>query len=143
MVTFETAVKLKEAGFPQPDPKIGQVWYFFQKPRMGILSDGTDGYEPFVVTHQDIGWRMVRLGKAASGYTLLGDAGVFAPTAAQTLATMRNGSMVAIMDGKFLCHPTDNDDPVDSPATRQSDNMDEACAQAWLENRYKNDRHIH
>lgn len=25
--TFETAVKLKEAGFPQPDPEVGQVWY--------------------------------------------------------------------------------------------------------------------
>jgi len=37
------------------------------------------------------------------------------------------------MDGKFLCHPTDNDDPIDSPATKLSDNADEACALAWLD----------
>jgi len=26
-VTFETAKRLKEAGFPQPEPEFGQVWY--------------------------------------------------------------------------------------------------------------------
>ena len=28
IVTFETAVKLKAAGFPQPEPQRGQAWYF-------------------------------------------------------------------------------------------------------------------
>lgn len=46
---------------------------------------------------------------------------------------MRDGSSLSIMDGKFLCHPTDNDDPIDSPATKLSDNADEACALAWLD----------
>jgi hypothetical protein len=27
VVSFETAKKLKEAGFPQPEPAFGQVWY--------------------------------------------------------------------------------------------------------------------
>lgn len=27
IVTFETAVRLKEAGFPQPTPEAGQWWY--------------------------------------------------------------------------------------------------------------------
>lgn len=27
IVSFETAVKLKEAGFPQPEPEVGQMWY--------------------------------------------------------------------------------------------------------------------
>lgn len=27
IVTFETAKKLKEAGFPQPEPNTGQFWY--------------------------------------------------------------------------------------------------------------------
>lgn len=27
IITFETAVRLKEAGFPQPAPEVGQVWY--------------------------------------------------------------------------------------------------------------------
>lgn len=27
-VTFETARRLKEAGFPQPAPDLGQVWYY-------------------------------------------------------------------------------------------------------------------
>lgn len=27
IISFETAVKLKEAGFPQPVPQVGQVWY--------------------------------------------------------------------------------------------------------------------
>lgn len=27
IISFETAVKLKQAGFPQPLPEVGQVWY--------------------------------------------------------------------------------------------------------------------
>lgn len=27
IVSFETAKKLKEAGFPQPSPEFGQMWY--------------------------------------------------------------------------------------------------------------------
>lgn len=28
IVTFETAKRLKDAGFPQPEPERGQAWYF-------------------------------------------------------------------------------------------------------------------
>jgi hypothetical protein len=36
IVTFETAVRLKEAGFPQPAPEAGQFWYYIRFP------DGTE-----------------------------------------------------------------------------------------------------
>ncbi len=33
MLSYETAVKLKEKGFPQPKQKIGQFWYFQRYPQ--------------------------------------------------------------------------------------------------------------
>lgn len=41
-VTFETALKLKEAGFPQPMPEYGQSWYHIgvDRPFMVIRVDG-------------------------------------------------------------------------------------------------------
>ena len=36
-VTFETAVRLKEAGFPQPKPDFGQVWH---NPDFGLFVVG-------------------------------------------------------------------------------------------------------
>lgn len=38
IVTFETAKKLKEAGFPQPEPERGQVWYNEDKD-LGVLGN--------------------------------------------------------------------------------------------------------
>lgn len=46
IVTFETAVRLKEAGFPQPAPEAGQFWYgknrevgyIFYHERLALLS---------------------------------------------------------------------------------------------------------
>lgn len=35
--TFETALKLKEAGFPQPEPEAGQFWY---NPDFGLFLVG-------------------------------------------------------------------------------------------------------
>lgn len=32
IVTFETAVRLKEAGFEQPTPEAGQFWYYIRFP---------------------------------------------------------------------------------------------------------------
>ena len=36
VISFETARRLKEAGFPQPEPKFGQAWYSAE--RVGVVS---------------------------------------------------------------------------------------------------------
>ena len=39
VVSYETAVRLKNAGFPQPEPEAGQLWYMigFDTPRLAIV----------------------------------------------------------------------------------------------------------
>ena len=38
VVTLETAKRLKQAGFPQPEPKVGQFWYDGMFQRLSIAS---------------------------------------------------------------------------------------------------------
>lgn len=43
VVDFETALRLKEAGFPQPSLEVGQFWYMegFDMPRIAIVGSWT------------------------------------------------------------------------------------------------------
>ncbi len=43
VVTLETAKRLKQAGFPQPEPKVGQFWYDGMFQRLSIVSNRTGG----------------------------------------------------------------------------------------------------
>lgn len=63
-VTFETAKKLKEAGFPQPEPfPVGQVWYclvygtWFPLPQM---RGSNSIYAPTATELLLDGWSLVR-----------------------------------------------------------------------------------
>lgn len=64
-ISFETAVRLKEAGFPRPAPRDGQFWYT-KHGRIGTVTDEaawTDNGEVFAPTATDIlehlpGWHL-------------------------------------------------------------------------------------
>lgn len=125
MVTRETAFRLKYADFEQPEPKFGQIWY------------AESGGSALGFIQEDHALRYSLLFQVLSNgsrvqYAKISDL-AYAPTAADILPLLRDGSSVTIMDGRFLCHPTDNDDPVNSPATAVCVDMDEALALGWLE----------
>ena len=42
-VSFETAKRLKEAGFPQPDPEFGQFWYHNAGSQIAIMESNDAG----------------------------------------------------------------------------------------------------
>lgn len=42
-VTFETAIAMKEAGFPQPEPAPGQFWYDFNGRLFIVYYEGGEG----------------------------------------------------------------------------------------------------
>lgn len=87
-VTFETSLRLKEAGFPQPTPEAGQFWWFVRYP------DGTARKEVICVV---IKGAM----KPMDGDNLEGKQEfVFAPTSADILRELPVGFCI-VNFGKF------------------------------------------
>jgi hypothetical protein len=61
-VTFETALALRAAGFPQPVPAFGQIWYdtHYPQDRYGVLTD------------VQIGGRVFTFNPISGGFSRLG-----------------------------------------------------------------------
>ncbi len=132
VVTFETARALKEAGFPQPEPEYLQVWYEEFNPFVEGWSREDSrhiiGIGRFEIWHEDFDM---------SEY-------YFAPTATEILRELHNhfttkqGYSVEIR-----ASPTDDGFQVDifedlpfdamKPIREINENLDEACAAAYLE----------
>jgi len=124
--TYETSVRLKEAGFPQPEPEAGQFWYN-------------------TMFKQDIG---VVVGDAlyfvnGTGFTIPSEHSknymVFAPTAADILRELKRlvGEHIEVqmqtLESEFVVMlfeelPFGNFDTI----LEKNDNSAEAAAQAFL-----------
>lgn len=74
-VTYETAVRLKEAGFPQPVPEEGQLWYNPKTERLCII----------LFNRAKWSFRVSYFGSASNKGGYLKDNFMFAPTAADIL----------------------------------------------------------
>lgn len=74
-VTFETSVRLKEAGFPQPVPEEGQLWYNPKTERLCII----------LFNRAKWSFRVSYFGSASNKGGYLKDNFMFAPTAADIL----------------------------------------------------------
>ena len=140
IVSFETAKKLKDAGFPQPESGFPLIWY-------GISDfDGADGRR-----HETYGTVITMLGYMAMPYVVplsfsenveLGKGKykelIFAPTATDILRVLwflfdlKFGG-----NGKWLVCRTNSLSDGPSPF-HEHDNPAEACAAAWLEENKKN-----
>lgn len=68
-VSYETAVRLKEAGFPQPEPQYGQCWY-------------NDNGGQIIIGHTTDSW-----GEPDESFS------VFAPSALDLLQSIPSGSI--------------------------------------------------
>lgn len=122
---FETAVKLKEQGLPQPTPEAGQFWY---NPDFGLFVVGR-------MSFVDGKFRSIfyfETGKVYEKEEASFSDCVFAPTACDILRELPEHCL--FKDGStcegFVCYKIGN-----FPHGKQChDNPAEAAALAWLEN---------
>jgi hypothetical protein len=123
IVSFETAKKLKEAGFPQPEPAVGQVWY------------NEIGFPSLLTRNMGEGeWRFVLLASGEVRFDLV-DFGrtFFAPTATDILPLLGESyGLNCEGDGwqVFWMSSWGYEDTIAEHA-----NPAEACAAAWLKNK--------
>ena len=132
-VSFETARRLKEAGFPQPEPEAGQFWYI---DKLGILGEK---YPPYIVNFAgvyDIYFSSVGVPYSERAHVgnrlkkeMFKQAGIFAPTATDIL--------MELPSKWSLRHYDLEGEPVFSCAARGNDlymnaNPAEAAAFVWL-----------
>lgn len=76
-VSAKTAKELKGLDFPQPEPEVGQVWYF----------DENGALVPYIITHSLGDWhQMASLGLKDRLSRAWSEGGFFAPTATDILA---------------------------------------------------------
>jgi hypothetical protein len=129
VVSFETAKKLKEAGFPQPEPAFGQVWY---------ESAGS----PIIVTSGwEAGFAFVGPRSAMAQTTYMKrfqeQNGVFAPTATDILKAIQSEYSTPCLIFDFKDGQWEVGDFSHSEwytMTSHKTNPAEACAAAWLAN---------
>jgi len=120
-VTFETAVKLKEAGFPQPTPQRGQSWY------------NSAGVEYIITLSENLGF--CDYSTSTSGMVWFGrglnDGEIFSPTATDILQHLPGWALEYTETG-WVCYFHGFDDFVGHR------NPAEAAAEAWtFENNHK------
>ena len=108
-VTFETAARLKEAGFPQPKPSFGQFWWF---------------------AHPETMWtRIVIVGTA--DFSLVEDKMrhcSISPALEDITALLPSVFTLEMREGRHSC----NIDTWQNLVQTQADNFAEAAALAWL-----------
>ena len=106
VTTHETSLRLKAAGFPQPQPEVGQFWY----DDSGVLVCIGFSYDP--------GGSIARFKQAFA----------FAPTAADILQYLSIQYPVRYNGLEYEVEPD-----VYPEELFTDENMAEACAAAWLE----------
>lgn len=119
VVTFETALRLKEAGFPQPNFATGQFWYN----DLGALSFvGRKELNEKTGKHDYFYCTSVESGRTDFFQPIANDA-FFAPTAIEILQGLQYADLT-FRDGKFRV--------VFEHVMNRHDNPAEAAALAWL-----------
>lgn len=123
-VKFETATRLKEAGFPQPEPEARQSWYYpvlsmgaLLLVWVGARKSESEGISLFNESECDY-------------YSLdqITQFGVFAPDLEDITAILPSGFTLEMWDGRHSCK-IDTDQNL---IRTQAGNFAEAAALAWI-----------
>ena len=125
VVSSETAIALKNSGFPQPEFQTGQIWYF-------------NGAVAFISTTFRLGidvaiieGRCLSRPQERAYWKHMNTA--FAPTATDILRELGEDYFLRFMAPNYRCELIDSFfEPVDY---WQSENPAEACAKAYLESK--------
>lgn len=118
-VSFETASRLKAAGFPQPEPEAGQVWREERYAHI-VIGEMEDG---FSVCFESRTGPWIEVVETLEGL-------VFAPTATDILAQLPSAANISkpFNAELWLCVYGENEDN-----WTESNNPAEAAALAWFE----------
>lgn len=122
--TFETASALKQAGFPQPEPEPGQVWYDGTKTPCIVLETETDEFGDVFVNF----WSGYERGCLVSIFL---EKMIFAHGPADILREL--GCHYELSFGDDFKWWASKDFGARSEKNYIHDNPAEACALAWLE----------
>ena len=122
MVTRQTAIRLKNAGFPQPAPAMGQIWY----DAFGVARFVRGRGVAFTLFNCNTG--VVNL--LLEGSTFWEEA-VFAPTVADILPLLPTTYRIGAGGGDFVVWEMVDEDT--DYASVFNNNADEAAALAWLD----------
>ena len=126
IVTFETAKRLKEVGFPPPEPGVGQFWH---NPDFGLFLVGRRWYVDG--TYRNIFY--IESGKAfEKGENDFSEC-IFAPTATDILRDIKLSfhDLRPLFGNKWAIH-CHYDLEGDSEEVALHENPAEAAAAAWL-----------
>lgn len=132
-VTPETAKKMKEAGFPQPEPRPGQMWFSAFHEIPSIVSHRTDRVGEFMLAPiSRVDWSHIFFAGP-----IIGNAeNIFMPTVADILRELPNKVLFWRNDDLFVCGVQMVDDG-DYYAIRFNEvyknvNPAESVAEVWL-----------
>jgi len=143
ILSFQTAVRLKEAGFPQPTPAPGQFWYA-KKPSGGtdlfLMVEGNAGRVFGVLQgkHDPFDCREISSNLYSNWRQWL----IFAPTATDILEQLGNRYVMWFDESPKVqkwCVARAGDSVHDTGTPFLHDNPHEAAAAAWLELNKKQD----
>lgn len=130
VVSFETAIALKESGFPQPQPEAEQFWY---NPDFGLFAVGqrSHGFDGISIFYPETGKAYEKeQGKFSDC--------VYAPDVADILKQLP-GWYLSLDRTQWVCV---NGYPEQGDGEHINDNPAEAAAAAWLQTRRKKDLEI-
>lgn len=126
IISFETAKELKEAGFPQPEPAIGQVWYGTiggQSDINLIVRRSPNGDRPFIDSYGNY-----------HGQESFKKFGIYAPTVDDLLRELPDHQLCYSVSGSFWCQKPDHlgSAIIGFSSHSKADSLVEACAMEWI-----------
>jgi hypothetical protein len=121
IVSKETAKRLEAAGFPQPIPIFGQVWYNSRGNKI-VIGGGRFGF----------GVEYYAMAYGGQNLTVRKSELVFAPTAADILRELPNDSLLIAHHNAGPNGETVFKCQIEPHVWKTNQSPSEACASAWL-----------
>lgn len=117
-VTQKTAIALKAAGFPQPLPKLAQLWYFHSGDNAIVLWPKPE--------YGGLNLVLSTMGGSIYAGDKFNEIAVFSPTAVELLELLPPETLAGIKSGMWSVMPGN------SPMVFNHPTLAEAAAMAWL-----------
>lgn len=127
--TYETALALENAGFPQPFPAFGQRWYFPVTNELFLVT--------FVYSNGKVDYCME--GSQVVMFEDIPESSIFAPTATDILEQLWYKFELSFrIDEKWVIRETKSLDDFSREFSVDNTNPHESAAKAWLKMRTEN-----
>ena len=117
-VTHKTAIALKAAGFPQPLPKLAQLWYFHSGDNAIVLWPKPE--------YGGLNLVISTMGGSIYAGDKFNEIAVFAPTAVELLESLPPKTLAGFNNGEWSVTPAGTE------MVFTHRNLSEAAAMAWM-----------